>query len=175
MGPSYAYLIRCDAHDQTCSKPCQKECTCTCRVSKSLENYFAISLADKPSSSVWLGKKLLNFCKDSDIWNGQNSESVSNTSIWTLSLSNLKVITWKITLNCTKCPFWGHYVHILWSVMPVMKFVRDLAIQNVPARFNTLRPTQNGCHFADSIFKCIFMNENVWIKMNISLEVVPNG
>ena len=26
---------------------------------------------------------------------------------------------------------------------------------------NTLRPRQNGCHFPDDIFKCIFLNENV--------------
>ena len=26
---------------------------------------------------------------------------------------------------------------------------------------STLRPRQNGRHFADDIFKCIFMNENV--------------
>ena len=26
---------------------------------------------------------------------------------------------------------------------------------------NTLRPRQNGRHFADDIFKCIFFNENV--------------
>ena len=26
---------------------------------------------------------------------------------------------------------------------------------------NTLRPRQNGRHFADDIFKCIFVNENV--------------
>ena len=36
---------------------------------------------------------------------------------------------------------------------------------------NTLRPRQNGCHFADNIFKCIFLNENVWI----SLKFVPKG
>ena len=27
--------------------------------------------------------------------------------------------------------------------------------------FNILRPGQNGCHFQDDIFKCIFLNENV--------------
>ena len=33
---------------------------------------------------------------------------------------------------------------------------------------NTLRLRQNGCHFADKIFKCIFLNENVWISLKIS-------
>ena len=40
---------------------------------------------------------------------------------------------------------------------------------------NTLRPRQNGHHFADDIFKCIFLNENVWILIKISLKFVPKG
>ena len=38
---------------------------------------------------------------------------------------------------------------------------------------NTLRPRQNGCHFPDNIFKCIFLNENVWILLKISLMFLP--
>ena len=38
--------------------------------------------------------------------------------------------------------------------------------------FNTLRPRQNGRHFAD-VFKCIFLDENVWIPIKISLKFVP--
>ena len=41
--------------------------------------------------------------------------------------------------------------------------------------FNTLRPKQNVCHFQDDIFKCIILNENVWISMKISLKFVPRG
>ena len=41
--------------------------------------------------------------------------------------------------------------------------------------FNTLRVRQNGHHFADAIFKCIFLNENVWILIGISLKFVPRG
>ena len=40
-------------------------------------------------------------------------------------------------------------------------------------RVNTLRPRQNGCHFAGDIFKCIFLNENAWISLKISLKFVP--
>ena len=40
---------------------------------------------------------------------------------------------------------------------------------------NTLRPRQNGGHFPDDIFKCIFLNENIWISLKISLNFVPNG
>ena len=38
---------------------------------------------------------------------------------------------------------------------------------------NTLMSRQNGCHFTDAIFKCIFLNENVCISINISLRFVP--
>ena len=38
---------------------------------------------------------------------------------------------------------------------------------------NTLRPRQNGRHFPDDIFKCIFLNENEWILIKISLKFVP--
>ena len=41
--------------------------------------------------------------------------------------------------------------------------------------FNTLRPRQNGCLFADDIFKRIFLNENIWISITISLKFVPKG
>ena len=40
---------------------------------------------------------------------------------------------------------------------------------------NTLRPRQNGRHFTDDIFKCIFFNENVSIAIKISLKFVPKG
>ena len=40
---------------------------------------------------------------------------------------------------------------------------------------NTLRPRQNGRHFVDDIFKCILLNENVWIPNKISMKFVPKG
>ena len=41
--------------------------------------------------------------------------------------------------------------------------------------FDTLRPRQNGRHAVDDIFKCIFLNENIWILTKISLNYVPYG
>ena len=40
---------------------------------------------------------------------------------------------------------------------------------------NTLRPRQNGRHFIDNIFNCIFWNESIWILIKISLKFVPKG
>ena len=38
-----------------------------------------------------------------------------------------------------------------------------------------MRQRQNGRHFADNIFNCIFLNENVWFSTQISLNLVPEG
>ena len=37
---------------------------------------------------------------------------------------------------------------------------------------NTLRPRQNWRHLAGDIFKCIFLNENIWITLKFSLKFV---
>ena len=38
---------------------------------------------------------------------------------------------------------------------------------------NSLRPRQNGHHFADDTCKRNYLNENVWISIDISLKFVP--
>ena len=48
-----------------------------------------------------------------------------------------------------------------------------LSVQGVS--INSLRPRQDGRHFPDGIFKRIFLNENVWILIKISLKFVPKG
>ena len=40
---------------------------------------------------------------------------------------------------------------------------------------NTLRPRQNGRYFPDIIFKCIFLNKNVRISIQISWKYVPES
>ena len=40
---------------------------------------------------------------------------------------------------------------------------------------NTLGPRRNRRHLADDIFKCIFLNGNVWILIKNSLKFVPKG
>ena len=41
--------------------------------------------------------------------------------------------------------------------------------------FNTLKPRPNGRHFPDDIFRCIFLNQNVWNLIKVSLIFVPKG
>ena len=61
---------------------------------------------------------------------------------------------------------WGNIIgkHICHHFLTEM---RDDAV-------NTLRLRQNGRYFTD-IFKYIFLNENVWIWIKISLKFVPKG
>ena len=72
------------------------------------------------------------------------------------------------------------YINVL-AMIPAMKvYVENLAIGSNPRMSyqfmtNSLRPRPNRRHFADDIFKCIFLNENVWIPIKISLKFVLEG
>ena len=52
---------------------------------------------------------------------------------------------------------------------------KNACIDSAISGINTFRPRQNGRHYPDDIFKCIFLNENVWIPIEISLTFVPKG
>ena len=46
---------------------------------------------------------------------------------------------------------------------------------HVTSVLNTLKPEQNGCRFANYIFKCIFLKERCGILIKISLKFVSKG
>ena len=58
----------------------------------------------------------------------------------------------------------------LFSKRPINLISLSLFRNNL---FNPLRPRQNGRHFSDAIFKCIFLNENVWISLEILQKFAP--
>ena len=55
---------------------------------------------------------------------------------------------------------------------PMMTQITDTCITR-PQWVNSSPPGQNGRHFPDNIFKCIFMSENFCILIWISLKFVP--
>ena len=57
----------------------------------------------------------------------------------------------------------------LWRNEEIMYFLHNYFI------INTLRLRQDGRHFPDDIFQYIFLNENVWILINISMKFLPKG
>ena len=48
-----------------------------------------------------------------------------------------------------------------------------LGIGWLSGNLNTLRQRQDARHYPDDIFKCIFLNENAWILIKISLKFIP--
>ena len=77
-------------------------------------------------------------------------------------------------INHNTTPARGNYVISSPGVLDISKnLIRQFFELN--RVFNTLRPRQNGRHFADDIFKYIFLNENAWISLKISLKFVPKG
>ena len=66
--------------------------------------------------------------------------------------------------------------HLSLSLICYMQYC--LVLDQVITRLiyiNSSSPNQNGSHFADDIFKCIFMNENVRILNKIWLKFVLKG
>ena len=76
-----------------------------------------------------------------------------------------KILLWE--------PTWQSFIIIMGQpdLLLMYSHVRLL----FSAFINTLGPRQNGRHFADDIFTCILLNENVWILIKISLSFVPKG
>ena len=83
-----------------------------------------------------------------------------------------------------QCKKWLNLWHIKWVGVSCMgsfvvsQFQLEMVFSKWQVTFscgqwvNTLRPRQNGRHFADAIFKCIFLNKNVSISIKISLNFV---
>ena len=86
-------------------------------------------------------------------------QAFSIPCFWTWTLAN---IAFKY-LSLLGVEIWEEKIQLYIYYSKQFSTQRDLV--------NLLRPRQNGRHFADDIFNCIFLNENVWIP--ISLKFVP--
>ena len=87
-----------------------------------------------------------------------NKFHISNSvkiSMWSQSLSICVVCTCKLPM-----------LFMTWQVLSV-------SIQCFTLGLNSLRPRRDRRHFADDSFKCVFLNENEWISLRISLKFVP--
>ena len=50
-----------------------------------------------------------------------------------------------------------------------------ITLHSASNTLNISRPKRSRRYFVDDIFKCIFLNENAWILIKISLKFVPTG
>ena len=65
-------------------------------------------------------------------------------------------------------PLGINFNDILIEIYNALVVWQMVAILSRPQCVNTLRPRQNGRHFPDNIFKCIFLKENVSLSIKIS-------
>ena len=87
---------------------------------------------------------------------------VKPLDIWLIMISGGRIMLWEV------CRSWASHMPNVWHW-------DDVSCDVVLRLINSLRPRQNGRRFADDIFKCIFLNENVWKPIKISLKFVPKG
>ena len=105
-----------------------------------------------------------------------------NASVWWWS-TNIRSGCSSVSLqNVYQCrsltgnQFWEFRITI--TIIRERDTTRAQSWQNrgcVSALINTLRQRQHGCHFADDIFWCIFVNEKFGILIKISLKFVPKS
>ena len=62
--------------------------------------------------------------------------------------------------------------------MCIANFTADVVssfVKSYYETFNSSPPERNGRHFADDIFRCIFVNEKFCLLIQIPLKFVPKG
>ena len=73
----------------------------------------------------------------------------------------------------------SHYLNQYWLIInkvlwhsPANNFLKVVLMR---LHFHSSPPGQNGCHFTDDTFRCIFVNEKFCILIKISKKFVPKG
>ena len=70
---------------------------------------------------------------------------------------------WSIGMHVCVCKFTNHYLFVTF---------RTYGAKRLPLH---IEAEKNGRHFPDKIFSYIFLNENIWISIQISLTFVSKG
>ena len=110
--------------------------------------------------------------------------AISQTTFWNvfswMTMFKFRLIFhWSLFLRVIMAKWimaWLRWRAIEWCAVTYFFLEREIhRTMNVLWFVNTLRPRQNGRHFADDTFKRIFINENVKFSINISMKFVPKG
>ena len=118
------------------------------------------------------------------LWKSTNdllipSQSVRKTQYDTKFVDEMsKLISLLSTINYSWINLSSILSHVASSrkvLILVTKFLPSQPSYHHMSYINTLRLRQNGRHFPDDILKCIFLNENLWISIKISLKFVFKG
>ena len=99
---------------------------------------------------------------------------------------NSTALTMELRLSCTNPSMWDWHLMGCYNTMAETCHDNKGQIETPPNGHrrtdltlyvlkcvNTLRARWNCRHFTDNIFKCILLNENIWILLKILLKFVP--
>ena len=86
---------------------------------------------------------------------------------WSLAVLEVVILTVQLVMKIS-----SRWQHFLFSVYERAQCINYVVKYHLRVS-NTLRPRQNGRHFADDTFIPIFLNENIRISIKISLKFVP--
>ena len=106
-----------------------------------------------------------NFNVAVEVWSGKSINQMKSTYLFRRCIKNSDFAR----------PDGRRMGAFMWVLSLCFAFIAALSRAITSVLINTLGPRRNGRHFADDIFKCIFVNENVWIPIKISLNFVPKG
>ena len=90
-------------------------------------------------------------------------------------MSSPKWWSFCLGINASTGHEWLYRYHAHSIISAILLFPVFSSLPLSPSAVNPLRPRQNRRHFADDIFKSIFLNENVWIPIKISMKFVSKG
>ena len=96
--------------------------------------------------------------------------------IYLIGFENILVLNVYCVPRLTYLPFICVFADISWWSVFMIIAVTCKSRPHITSQLNfvnTLRPRQDGRHFRDDIFKCIFFNENARISLKKSLKFVP--
>ena len=81
---------------------------------------------------------------------------------------------WKHNSSLNKTAIIAHYHEVHFLVCKHINVYR-ISTEYYPLVSKTLMLRQNGCHFANNIFKLIFLYQNFGVLIQISFRYVPRG
>ena len=152
-----------------------------CFNSHILESFFQIILHIKRTKSYW--SCLVMYMLNLKMWSWYTASQVNPCAHQNIdkhlnhTQRNIRWWNFKLLLLVSMTAG-SQYLTI--EIFTTSSFIFSIASRDQktwlrPRWVNTLRLRQNGRHFPDDIFQCIFLNENVWISIKISLTFFPEG
>ena len=133
----------------------------------------------------WLWSTCSNIRRHANItWSGVNLVGASFATLETSYCDDSQTFFIKMVL--LKWYFeWAFYIIVFFTIYMTIHIIRSVGVTpRYPSHLWHVRVAKisflthwgrdkNGRYVADDIFKCIFLNENAWISLKISLKFVP--